>query len=117
LEDTYTNRNYQATVISVGGASLSPGAELARYQSDAEDNFYNFRSAAFDALYAEAVATTDDAEKVKLYKEAQQIISDEAANVFIQDIAGLSALNKSYEGLVGYPLYAVTDFSLVKKVS
>jgi peptide/nickel transport system substrate-binding protein len=117
LEDVYTNRNYQATVISVGGASLSPGAELARYQSAAEDNFYNFKSAAFDAKYAEAVAATDDAEKVKLYKEAQQIISDEAANVFIQDIAGLSALNKDYDGLVGYPLYAVTDFSLVKKVS
>ncbi|MDR2106780.1 MAG: ABC transporter substrate-binding protein [Coriobacteriales bacterium] len=117
LEDVYTNRNYQATVVSVGGASLSPGAELARFRSDAEDNFYNFASPAFDALYDEAAATTDDAAKIKLYKEAQQIISDEAASVFIQDIAGLSALQKDFDGLVDYPLYGVTDFSLFKKAS
>ncbi|MDR1712622.1 MAG: ABC transporter substrate-binding protein [Coriobacteriales bacterium] len=117
LEDVYAGRNYQATVISVGGASLSPAAELARYRSTAEDNFYNFNSAAFDAKYAEAVAAIDDTSKIALYKQAQQIISDEAANVYLQDIAGLSAVSKDFDGLVGYPLYGVIDFSLVKKVS
>jgi peptide/nickel transport system substrate-binding protein len=116
LEDVYGNRNYQATVVSVGGASLSPGGELSRYRSDAEDNFFNFKSPAFDAKYDEAVAALDESKKASLYKEAQQILSEEAASVFIQDIAGLSAINNHFDGLVSYPIYAVLDFSLIKKV-
>jgi len=116
LSDVYGGRQYQATVISVGGASLSPGNELARYLSDAENNFYNFKSTAFDVAYLEALQSTDDATKVRTYKDIQQIISDEAANVYLQDIAGLSAVRKGFEGLTGYPIYAVSDFSLIYQV-
>jgi peptide/nickel transport system substrate-binding protein len=116
LSEVYDGRQYQATVISVGGASLSPKNELARYLSDAGHNFYNYTSPAFDTKYAAASTALDDAERVALYKEAQQIISDEAGNVYIQDITGLSALRKGFDGLESYPIYAVTDFSKIYQV-
>jgi peptide/nickel transport system substrate-binding protein len=116
LSETYVGRNYQATVISVGGASISPKNELARYRSTADDNFYNFKSEDFDRVYAQAAAETDQAKKKDLYNQAQQIISDEAASVYIQDIAGLSALSKEYDGLVGYPIYGVSDYAQLRRV-
>jgi peptide/nickel transport system substrate-binding protein len=117
LSDTYTGRDYQATIISVGGASLSPKSELGRYVSTAGGNFFNYSSATFDAKYAEASVELDDAKRVKLYNEAQQIISDEAASVFVQDIAGLTALVKGFDGLVSYPIYGVVDFAPIYKVN
>ncbi|GHV33910.1 diguanylate phosphodiesterase [Clostridia bacterium] len=116
LSETYAGRDYQATVISVGGASLSPKAELSRYQSAAAGNFINFASPDFDAKYAAASSELDDGTRVTLYKEAQAILSDEAASVFVQDIAGLTALAKSFDGLTSYPVYGVNDFSTIYKV-
>jgi peptide/nickel transport system substrate-binding protein len=116
LSETYVGRNYQATIISVGGASLSPKNELARYRSTADDNFFNFNSAEFDKVYAQAAAEVDPAKKKDLYNQAQQIISDEAVSVYIQDISGLTAFNKNFEGLVGYPVYGVIDFAQLYRV-
>lgn len=116
LSETYAGRNYQATVISVGGASLSPKNELARYRSTADDNFFNFKSDDFDQVYAQAAAEVDLAQKQDLYNQAQQILSDEAVSVYIQDIAGLTAFNKSIEGLQGYPVYGVIDFAQLYRV-
>lgn len=110
LSDVYTNREFEATVIGVDASSLTARALLERFQSDASNNFINFKSDAYDTAITNALATADDDEKTRYYKECETILADEAANVYIQDLPEFVALNKKYAGYEFYPLY-VQDFS------
>ncbi|MDR2499698.1 MAG: ABC transporter substrate-binding protein, partial [Treponema sp.] len=111
LAGVYHDRNYQATVISIDAPNVSPRAFLSRYYSSAEDNFLNYTSPAFDAIYRAALAEPEGEKRTALYKEAQRQISGDAAGVYIQDIYDFKALVKGrYAGLRAYPLYVV-DFS------
>lgn len=105
LSKVYTGREYQATIISVDGSNLSPQSFLSRYVSTATNNFFNYKSAEFDALYAKAVNETDKAKQIDLFKQTQQQISKDAANIYIQDIASFVALKNGLEGYTPYPLY------------
>ena len=116
LEKVYTNRDYEATIISVDGSIASPTAFLSRYVSTAHNNFVNFNSADFDAVYAKAVAAVDQAERVQLFKEAQKVISDEAASVYIQDISNILVYTSAFTGFKDYPLYAV-DFAAIARAA
>ena len=51
----------------------------------------------------------------KSFKEAQKILSDTAANVYIQDLADYVVLNPEFTGYEFYPLYAA-DFSKIHPV-
>ena len=86
---------------------------LSRYVSDAGKNFVNFNSPEFDAAYAKAQATSDDAAKTAAYKECLTILSEQAASVYIQDLPQLVALNKKFTGYTYYPLY-VQDIAKIR---
>ncbi|MCR5033144.1 MAG: ABC transporter substrate-binding protein [Lachnospiraceae bacterium] len=113
LSDVYSGRQYETTVIGVDASMLSAGALLDRYRSDASGNFMNFNSPAYDAAIDAAESSVDDDAKTAAYKQCEQIISDEAASVYIQDMVNLVALNNKYEGYVFYPLY-VQDFAKLR---
>ena len=51
--------------------------------------------------------TADDAERTELYKECERILAEEAANVYIQDLAEMVAVNKNYTGYEFYPIYVL----------
>ncbi|GHV88860.1 hypothetical protein AGMMS50267_12200 [Spirochaetia bacterium] len=109
--DVYTGRKYEATIISLDANTVSPRSFLSRYRSDAGSNFINFRNAAFDRVYDSICTETDDTVRAALYREAQRIISDNAAGVYIQDIIGFKVFPKGrFAGAVNYPLYVI-DFS------
>lgn len=110
LSDVYAGRDYQATVVGVDASSLTASALLMRFTSTAGNNFVNFKSEAYDTAFANAQASTSDEEQTAYYKECETILTKEAANVYIQDLAELVALNKKYAGYEFYPLY-VQDFS------
>ncbi|MDR2402589.1 MAG: ABC transporter substrate-binding protein [Spirochaetaceae bacterium] len=114
LQDVYLGRNYQATIISVDASQVSPNGFLSRYRSDSDVNFVNFKSPAFDKVYDAARTEADDSTRIRLFKEAQRIISEEAASVYIQDILGFHAFVKGYAGAISYPLY-VFDLSTIYK--
>ncbi len=107
LSEVYTNRQYEATVISVDGVTLSPKSYLGRYVSTASDNFVNYKNKEYDDLYNKAVNEPDENKRITLYKQAQQLLSKDAASVYIEDIANLTALRKGLDGYVAYPLYVV----------
>ena len=115
LENTYTNRDYEATIISVDGAIASPTAFLSRYCSDASNNFVNFNSEDFDAHYAEAIAATDETTRQQEFKTCEKILTEDAASVYIQDVSGILVMNQEFDGFETYPLYAV-DFSAIYQV-
>jgi peptide/nickel transport system substrate-binding protein len=111
LSDVYRNREYQATIISLDANNVSPRSFLARYRSDSGSNFINFKSADFDRVYDAALSETDDEKRAGLFREAQQIISANAASVYIQDIFYFKAFRGgTYDGVLNYPLYVI-DFA------
>ncbi|MDD6010210.1 MAG: ABC transporter substrate-binding protein, partial [Lachnospiraceae bacterium] len=113
LSDVYSGRQYEATIVGVDASTLSARALLARFVSDAGNNFVNFKSEAYDEAYSKALASTDDAEQTRYYKECETILANEAANVYIQDMSELIALNKKFTGYEFYPLYA-QDISKIR---
>lgn len=106
LEEVNTNGDFQATVIGFDISSLSPADLLRRFTSDSPKNFMHYYSDEFDQAFNEAYATVDDEKKVELYKKAQQILTDDAASVWIEDPANLVAMNKKFAGYTFYPTSA-----------
>ena len=98
------------TVAGAVVSTLSASALLSRFVTGAGKNFVNFSDAAYDEAYANAVASTNDEEKTAYYKECEKILADQAANVYLQDMASLVILNKKYAGYEFYPLY-IQDIS------
>lgn len=109
--DVYVDRNYEATVVAVDG-TLAPGSYFEKNLSTASNNFTNYNNAEFDKIYKEALATVDDAKKVELYKQLQNILADDAASIYVQDPANLVAVNSKLQGYEFYPL-AAQDMSVV----
>jgi peptide/nickel transport system substrate-binding protein len=113
LSDVYFGRQYMSTIISLDSSVVSPRNFIARYLSTSGSNFINFSSADFDGVYNSILAETDYEKRIRLYKEAQRVIADNAASVYIQDIFYFKAFRAgAYSGVLNYPLY-VTDFSAI----
>lgn len=113
LSDTYVGRNYESTVIGVDASYLTARALLERFYSKADDNFTNFSDPEYDALYEKVLTLTDEEEKTACYKDMELILTEDAANVYIQDMAEFVALRNTFEGYRFYPLY-VLDMSTVR---
>ena len=113
LSDVYQNRDFDATVIGFDAAYLSPDALLQRWMSDDATNMIGYSNPDYDAVMKKAQSTTDDKEQTELYKQAEKLLSDTAANVYIQDLADFVALSPKFTGYTPYPLYAL-DFSTLK---
>ncbi len=105
LSDVYYNRDYQATVISFDG-DLYPSDWLARYKSDASNNFFNYSNEEYDSLLEQALAAIDTDEKADLYKQMQINLAENAAAVYIEDPADFVAVSSNYGGYVFYPTSA-----------
>ena len=115
LEETYAGRNFQSTVVGVDASNLSARAMLERFVSDADGNFINFSDEEYDATFQAAISETDEEKQVELYKELEGILTERAANVYIQDLANLVAISDKYDGYEFYPLY-VQDMSTIYMV-
>lgn len=112
LSDVYANRDYEATVVGIDASVLSGSALLQRFTSEASGNLSNYVSAEYDGFYEAASKTTDDSVVTENYKAMEQLLSDDCANVYIQDMANMVALNSNYGGYEFYPIY-VQDMSKI----
>ncbi len=105
LSDTYVGRNFEATVIGVDASVLTARALLERFVSDNDSNFVNFCSEAYDEAFYNAISTNDDALQTGYFKDCLTILSEEAANVYIQDLPVFVAVREGIGGYEFYPLY------------
>ena len=110
LQDVYQNRKFQSTVVGFDASTLTANAMLQRWMSDSDKNMINFSDAQYDQVMSEANATTDDAGRTALYLQAEKILTEQAANVYLQDLADMVAIHKNLTGFQFYPLY-VLDLS------
>jgi len=104
LERVYQGRDYKMTIIGLTG-KLDPHQDLMRYESSYPSNFFNYSNSKYDELIAQALLEVDAAKRAALYKEAQRILSEDAAAVYIMDPNFTVALKKNLDGYKLYPIY------------
>ena len=112
LENVYSNRNYDLTVIGFDG-KIDPYQTLERYISNNKRNFQNFNNKEFDSVMNEIKLETNQNKLKELYKKAQYILTKNVASVFIQAPNYIVVMNKKLSGYVIYPVY-VQDLSVIK---
>ena len=112
LEDVYTNRKFEATIIGID-AKLAPSDMMLRYQSDFSKNFCNYNNNEYDETLALAMGTTDENEKAQYYHKLQELLAEDAAAVYIMDPPTLVAVNKKLTGFTFYPIF-VQDMSTLR---
>lgn len=105
LERVYNQRDYAASLIGLAGR-LDPHAILVRYESSNSRNFFNFADPRYDQLMAEGLEAVGE-ERVRVYWEAQRILAQEAAAVFLMDPPQLAVLSSRIKGWKYYPTYVV----------
>ncbi|WP_289890132.1 ABC transporter substrate-binding protein [Virgibacillus pantothenticus] len=108
LEKVYNDAQYESTIIGFTG-KLDPYEILRRYVSDYNNNFVQYENEAYDKLIHDALSATDEAEMADIYKQAQTMLAEEAASVFIMDPYRTVAMKK---GLQGWKMYPIQKFNL-----
>lgn len=110
LTDVYQGRNFQATVCGFDASTLTAAALLGRFESTSSKNMCGYANDKFDACIREAASITDDARRTELYKEASRYLSEDAANVYLQDLADFVVIRSTLSGYEFFPIY-VMDLS------
>ena len=107
VSDVCAGRQFQSTVVGVDASTMTARALLERFTSDYGKNFINYNNAEYDALFRQTLTAYDDAEQTALYKQMLANLTENAANVYIQDLADLVAVRKGVEGVTFYPIYVL----------
>jgi len=107
LSEVNQGRRFESTVIGIAARDLTARSMLERFVSDNGRNMTNFYSAEYDRIFALAQRTTDDGERIALYRELQEILAHEAASVFLQDRVNFVAINGQLAGFTFYPIYVL----------
>lgn len=104
--EAYTNRQFQATITGLDAKNITARAMLERFVSDNGKNFMNYNNPAYDALYETARSATDEASQTEAYKAMERMLTEDAANLYIQDMADFVAVRPDLQGYTFYPIYA-----------
>ena len=107
VSDVYVGRQFQSTVVGVDASNMTARALLERFTSTYGKNFINYNNADYDALFQQVLTTYDDEAQTALYKDMERNLTENAANVYIQDLADLVAVRKGLEGVTFYPIYVL----------
>ncbi|RVU55533.1 ABC transporter substrate-binding protein [Anaerosphaera multitolerans] len=103
LSKVYNDRDFEATIVGFIGY-LDPNQILVRYVSDYSSNYINFNNPKYDEAIEKASTAISEEEQIAHYKEAQKILVEDNASVFIQDPDSITALRPGIEGLEMYPI-------------
>lgn len=107
LSEVYSKRNFQTTVTGVTSDNMTARKLLERFGTTTGNNFTNYSNSEYDAVLALALSESDDAAQTELYKKLEINLTENAANVYIQDLADLIAVRNGLGGYVLYPLYVM----------
>ena len=107
LSDVYGKSEFQSTITGLTSDNMTARKLLERFNTQAGNNFTKYDDPAYDELFAKAVSAASDAEQVEIYRQMERNLTENAANVYIQDMADLVAIRTGVEGLTFYPLYVL----------
>ena len=112
VSDVYKGRNYQSTVSGIAASDMTAREMLERYTTTHSKNFIGFSNEEFDQVVAQATTTLDMEEQVALYKRAQEILNEQAASLWLQDLCDLVVMDTGLDGMTFYATY-VLDMSTI----
>ena len=107
LSDVYGKSEFQSTITGLTSDNMTARKLLERFNTQAGNNFTKYNNPKYDELFAQAVAATDDAAQTAIYRQMERHLTENAANVYIQDMADLVAVRNGVKGLTFYPLYVL----------
>ena len=112
VSDVYRGRNYEATVSGIAASDMTAREMLVRYASDNSKNFIGFQNDEYDDVVTRAAVSVDEQEQLELYRRAQEILSEQAASLWLQDLCDLVVLRPGLTGMTFYATY-VLDMSTI----
>jgi peptide/nickel transport system substrate-binding protein len=92
LEQVFANKDYDLTVVS-----HTEPLDIGIYARD--DYYFNYHSPKFQALMARIEATSDDDARDALYRQAQEMLADDAVNAFLFELPKQGVWNAKLEGM------------------
>lgn len=92
LSGVYGNKNYDLTIVS----HVEP-FDLGNYAKP--DYYWGYQSAKFNALYDKIKTATRPADRAKLLADAQRLLAEDAANVFLFQPQWITVAHKNLRGL------------------
>ncbi|MCS7061736.1 MAG: ABC transporter substrate-binding protein [Anaerolineae bacterium] len=104
LDRIYTNRDFDMTLIDFTG-KIDPQAVLDRYTSEFRRNFINYKNPTYDQLIEQAVRAIDAATQIERYKQAQTVLAEDVAAVFLLDYEFHWAMKPQIQGYTPYPMF------------
>lgn len=107
LSEVYVGRNYEATIVDIDASTMTARALLERFTSDYPKNISYFADEAYDASYAAAISAATDEEQIAAYKRCQEILAEQAANIYLMDMADMVAIRSDLEGYTFYPIFVI----------
>lgn len=100
LEVVFTNANYDLTIVS-----HTEPMDIGIYGRDSY--YFNYASDAFRDVMGRLATATDTAEQNALYAEAQQLLAEDAVNVFLFQLPKLGVWDARLQGMwVNSPIQA-----------
>ncbi len=112
VSDVYRGREYESTVCGIAADDMTAREMLVRYMSDNQKNFINFQDEEYDSLLAQAMAATDGGEQLDLYRQAETVLNERAASLWLQDLCELTVMNPELDGFTFYRTYVI-DMSTI----
>ena len=107
VSEVNVGRNFEATIIGIAARDLTARSMLERMVSDNGRNFTNFNYPRYDEVFAAAQRADNPDEQVRLYRELQAILAEQAASVFLQDLVSIVAISGDLAGFTFYPIYVL----------
>ena len=111
-QDAYRGREYESTVCAIAADDMTAREMLVRYMTEDRKNFINFSDDEYDQVLAQAMSATDEEEQTRLYKRAEEILNEQTASLWIQDVCELVVMNPALDGFTFYRTY-VLDMSTI----
>jgi peptide/nickel transport system substrate-binding protein len=105
LDRIYRGRDYEMTAIDLTGRPSAYEILNDYVSTNDSENFFKFSNAEFDKVMADVLKEPELGEQIKLYHRAQEILTEEAAAVYVADYQIIWALNKDLEGQKTYPFW------------
>lgn len=113
LERVYFGRDYEMTAIDLTGRPSAYEVLNDYVSTNDAENFFLFKNAEFDQVMEDVLQEIDPDKQIQYYREAQKILAEQAAAVYIADYQIIWGSDKAVTGLKSYPFW-FHDMSEVK---
>lgn len=109
LDGVFKQKDYDLTIVS----HTEPN-DIGIYAR--KDYYFNYDNPAFDKVMADLDATAEPAKRNELFKEAQEILADDAVNGFLYQLPKIGVWDAKLEGLWENSPIQANDLTKVKWV-